>query len=285
MGKIKLKVHPTFIIFACLLVYFGQGVLFLNYLCAMFLHEYAHAFVAKRLGYNLNNIKLIPFGICLNLSSFSLSPKDEIKIALAGPLTNLFLCLVMFMLWWTFPSCYNYTYLFFYANFITCIFNLIPAFPLDGGRVLRGTLSLFQSQKDTIKICHGINIFIAILLLTFFIISCFFTPNYTYLFVVFCVLSGIMDNNNQYNYNFISFASNKKSKNIIKIKDYFVLEDEQLYKAIKFINNYSFINLHVYDKDNHLVDIIDENEYLYLLQNSYATETFKNALNNFKGTF
>ena len=41
----------------------------------------------------------------------------------------------------------------------------------------------------------------------------------------------------------------------------------------------------VYDKDNNLIDIIDENEYLVLLQNSYATDTFKNALNSHKAKF
>ena len=140
MEKLKINIHPTFIVFACLLIYFGQALLFFNYLLVIFLHELSHAFIARRLGYNIKNIKLIPFGICLNINSFSITPKDEIKIALAGPITNLFLVLCTVAIWWVFPSTYNYTYIFCYANFITAIFNLIPAFPLDGGRVLLAIL-------------------------------------------------------------------------------------------------------------------------------------------------
>ena len=58
MEKIKIKIHPTFIIFACLLIYFNKFGLFANYLFVMFIHEFAHAVAAKRLGYKINYIKL-----------------------------------------------------------------------------------------------------------------------------------------------------------------------------------------------------------------------------------
>ena len=63
MGKIKIRIHPMFVLFACFLVYFGQAFLFFNYLVVLFLHEYSHAFVASRLGYEIKNISLYPFFI------------------------------------------------------------------------------------------------------------------------------------------------------------------------------------------------------------------------------
>ena len=112
MEKIKIKIHPTFIIFACILVYFGKLLLFLNYILVIFLHELAHLLVARRLGYNIKSIKVIPFGVSLNIDSFNLMPRDEIKIALAGPMLNFLLSILCLSVWWVFPETFNYTYLF-----------------------------------------------------------------------------------------------------------------------------------------------------------------------------
>lgn len=279
MEKLRLKIHPTFIIFAVILIYFGQGFLFLNYLCVMLLHELSHAFVARSLGYNLSSISIIPFGVSLNMSAYDMSPKDEIKIALAGPLLNAFLCLILFMLWWIFPSSYNYTILFFYANFVTCIFNLIPAFPLDGGRVLRGFFRSKTSENRAINRCKIINIFVIILLLGLFAFSCFSKVNLTYLFVCLCVATGLFDTSKSNRYTFVKFISPEKSKKVLKIKNLYVSSSEQIYKIYRYINNYSYINLYIFDKSNKLIKVMNENEYVKLCEKYSATATFERLLN------
>ncbi len=281
MEKLKIKIHPTFLIFAIILIYFGQGFLFVNYICVILLHELAHAFVARSLGYNLTSISLIPFGVRLDMSSFDLSPTDEIKIAVAGPVFNLFLCLVLFMIWWMFPETYNYTNLFFYANFVTCVFNLLPAFPLDGGRVLKGIFSLKTHKKVAIKICKAVNIFVIICLVVLFIFSIFYSINLTYLFVAFCVATGLVDKGSN-RYTLIKFASQKKNKKVLKIKNLYVLCSEQLYKVYKFINNFSYVNLYVFDKNNRLLIVLSETEYISLCENFPATTTFEKVFLNMK---
>ena len=175
MEKLKIKIHPTFIVFACVLVYFKQFVLFANYLLVIFIHELSHALVAKRLGYKINYIKVIPFGICLDINSYELMPKDEIKIAVAGPLVNFILAFFMLALWWIVPASYNHTYLFCYANFITGAFNLIPAFPLDGGRIFLSVFKMYtNSRAKAVKFCKIINVIVAVCLLVLFIYSCFY---------------------------------------------------------------------------------------------------------------
>lgn len=278
MEKLRFKVHPTFLIFAIILIYFGQGFLFVNYLCVILLHEFSHAFVARSLGYNLTSISLIPFGVSLDMSSFNMSPKDEIKIALAGPLLNAFLCLVLFMLWWIFPNTYNYTLLFFYANFVTCVFNLLPAFPLDGGRIFRGLFSLKMYKKTAIKLCKIINIFVISCLLFLFVYSLFFTPNFTYLFVAFCVATGLFETDKNNGYTYVKFISQKKNKKVLKIKNLYVSSSEQLYKIYKYINNFSYINLYIFDKNNRLLIVLSETEYVSLCENFPATTTFENLL-------
>lgn len=275
MEKIKVKIHPTFIVFACLLIYFGQSILFFNYLIVMFVHEFAHAFVAKRLGYNIKNIKLIPFGISLNMNADNLMPKDEIKIALAGPIVNLFLSLVTISIWWLFPESYNYSYIFCYANFVTAIFNLIPAFPLDGGRVLLSLLKQKYSLKNSIKFCKIINVVISVLLLFLFFWSCFISINFTYLFVIFCVLSGVLDNNKMQNYTLINYGVLKKIGRIVKLKQIVISQNEPLYRVCKYIDNFSYLSISVLNEDKNIIFVFTESDFLKLFEKYNASTPFK----------
>jgi len=275
MEKIKVKIHPTFIVFACLLIYFGQSILFFNYLIVMFVHEFAHAFVAKRLGYNIKNIKLIPFGISLNMNADNLMPKDEIKIALAGPIVNLFLSLVTISIWWLFPESYNYSYIFCYANFVTAIFNLIPAFPLDGGRVLLSLLKQKYSLKNSIKFCKIINVVISVLLLFLFVWSCFISINFTYLFVIFCVLSGVLDNNKMQNYTLINYGVLKKIGRVVKLKQIVISQNEPLYRVCKYIDNFSYLSISVLNEDKNIIFVFTESDFLKLFEKYNASTPFK----------
>ena len=278
MEQLKIKIHPTFILFACVLVYFGQTILFLNYLLVMFVHELAHAFVARKLGYNIKNIKIIPFGISLNMNSINLMPKDEIKIALAGPLVNFFLALCTVSLWWIFPVTYNYTYIFCYANFITAMFNLIPAFPLDGGRVVLSLLKQKYPMKLSTKLCKIFNIMISALLLALFIFSCFTFVNFTYLFVIFCIMSGVIDKNKFEDYTLINYGVLKKIGKVIKIKPLVVSQNEPLYRICRYIDNFSFVTISVSDDEKNIVATLTETDFLKMLEKYNSTTAFKYVL-------
>lgn len=280
MGKLKISIHPTFIIFAFVLIYFGKGLLFLTYMLVLIIHELSHAFVAKKLGYTIKNIKLIPFGICLNLNLQEIKPKDEIKIALAGPMINLFLCLIFVCLWWFVPSSYNYTNIFCYANLITCLFNLIPAFPLDGGRILFAFFKDVFPAKRAIKLSKIVNIIISVLLLCTFIFSCFFSPNFTYLLVIFCVLSGIFEKNSNLVYSIINFSLQKKVGKILKVKSLYVSINEKMFKVCKHIDSFSYLQIFLYDDASKKVVLnLFEGDFLFLLENKSANFSFKEALN------
>ncbi|MBQ3047663.1 MAG: site-2 protease family protein [Clostridia bacterium] len=272
MEKLKFKIHPTFIVFACILVYFNKLVLFANYLLVILIHELSHAFVAKRLGYKINYIKLIPFGICLDINGNDIMPNDEIKIALAGPISNFILSLFILALWWMVPSTYNYTYLFCYANLITAVFNLIPAFPLDGGRVLLSVFKRYSnSNQKAVKVCKLINVVVSVLLLIMFIISCFFEVNFTYLFVMFCILSGVFDNNKNQRYSFINYSNKKKISKILRVKTLCVDHAEPLYKVCKHIDNFSYLKIIVCDSKKNILGELNESEILSFLENISAT--------------
>ena len=108
------------------------------YSFAVLLHEISHYIVANRLFYRCKEIQLGIFGAVLYGDFQDVNGKDRIKIALAGPLANIALCLVCLALWWLAPAAYYFTESFFTANVTMACVNMLPCYPLDGGRVLTG---------------------------------------------------------------------------------------------------------------------------------------------------
>ena len=84
MKKFKFMIHPLFIVLSALLVYFGYFFLLLSYIITVILHEFAHSFVASKLGYKLNQINLMPHGASLSGDNRFFSVRDEVLVAIAG---------------------------------------------------------------------------------------------------------------------------------------------------------------------------------------------------------
>lgn len=125
------------------------------YSIAVLLHECAHYAVANRLFYRTTEIRLDIFGAVLYGDFQDVYGADRIKIALAGPAANFCLCLLCLALWWVFPDGYYYTEVFFTANLTMACVNMLPCYPLDGGRALTGVLEKRIGTKAlaVTKIC------------------------------------------------------------------------------------------------------------------------------------
>lgn len=114
-------------------------------LFSIVIHELAHLIVSRRLGVVVTEIRFNFFGGIVNLKEDITIPKNEIKICIVGPISNLiigiiFLGLSRSLLLDFHPYITTSFYFFALSNSIIAFFNLIPAFPLDGGRVLRAYL-------------------------------------------------------------------------------------------------------------------------------------------------
>jgi Zn-dependent protease/CBS domain-containing protein len=170
---IPIRVHITFIWFPIWAAYMWgsnddnmlRGALF-GVIAALFLfacvtlHELGHAVMAQRFGIKVEDITLLPFGGLARLRTIPREPTKELAIAIAGPLVNVAIFLILALVGgFVYRNQTNITsdflldeldrgnanslliYLML-ANVILVLFNLIPAFPLDGGRVLRALLAL-----------------------------------------------------------------------------------------------------------------------------------------------
>jgi len=160
IAGIDVKIHVTFLL---LLAFYGflfygqggisgaaQGVLFISlvFFCVL-LHEFGHALAARRFGIHTPDITLLPIGGLARLERMPEKPMQELIVAIAGPLVNVAIILLLFPFASGNVDDMNFerfgaglVTMVMYANIVLVLFNLIPAFPMDGGRVLRALLAM-----------------------------------------------------------------------------------------------------------------------------------------------
>ncbi len=191
MERLKIRLHPLFILFGIYFAFTGKVFSFLAITLSALLHEGGHYIVSSSMGYELNRITLMPYGAVLSGYAGDVTIKDEIKIAVAGPAVSGFLAIFFTALWWLFPSAYPFTDLAGKTNAALFFVNLIPAYPLDGGRVLYALASLKTGRKKGLKIAKIVTISISAALLLLFIYSCFHGINLTIAVFSVFLISGL----------------------------------------------------------------------------------------------
>lgn len=137
---IPIRLHISLLIAVALLsIFSGEGPLAILILAvgifgSVALHELGHSVVARSKGGYIHEIVLYPFGGAAKISNIPKRPVDEILVALAGPAVSLVLAIVFHQIeWLRFLG---------YLNGMLFFFNVLPVFPMDGGRVLRAILTI-----------------------------------------------------------------------------------------------------------------------------------------------
>lgn len=216
------KIHPAFILIVLLFLFFGKFFMVVSFLLALIVHEFAHAFIARKLGYKLKNLSLLPYGACLMYQDI-FTNDDELYIAIAGPFISFLTAVLAISFWWVVPTTYFFTYNFVVFSFALGVFNLLPAFPLDGARILISLLENKMPRKKAFSITVVFNYVFSIIFLLSFIISIFKTINFNFLLISIFLILGIFENNFQAKY----------------IKAYNINKTKYLNKGIK-ANNFVF---------------------------------------------
>lgn len=239
MGKLKFTIHPLFIVYGIYFAFCGKVFSFAVYLISAIVHEIGHSFASERFGYKLNKISLMPYGAVIVGDIDNLKFADEIEIALFGPLFNFLIATVCVALWWIVPESYAYTSEIVVANLFIGLINLLPCFPLDGGRILNAILvnkfGLFNSKRVlkivTVIFSFG---FVGLFLLSVKTGSLNFSPLFFALFMV----TGAFSKNDKLcfiktweNYSFRQFKKGVEIKKIALSEDATVLELLRLAKS------------------------------------------------------
>lgn len=208
--KVKLEISPLFIMTLLYVIYFNCFIAFLYVFVFVFAHELAHFTVTRIKGYSVESIQVLPFGTTLKFNSIQgIKSNDEILIAMAGPLLNFVMA--------AFLGTLNVSHFFVEANLAIAIFNLLPMFPLDGGRIFRAFLMKYMSYLTATKfVCKLTRVVAAFL----FVLAVWYIHNgWQYLFIAFIFLY-IYSNAKDHEYfsNFIGISETFRKKSEISLR-------------------------------------------------------------------
>lgn len=204
LGKIagiRVEVHWTFILLIGWIVLLGVSrgsdtssilwniaFILLLFVCVV-MHEYGHALTARRYNIPTRKITLLPIGGVASFEEMPEDPKQEFLVAIAGPAVNVGIALLLLLvipldqylnqspeaLQETLGTVTGSNILFylFIANIMLVVFNLIPAFPMDGGRVLRALLTIKRDRVRATQIAAFLGQTLAFL---FFLVGLIYNP-------------------------------------------------------------------------------------------------------------
>lgn len=265
-----LKIHPLFLLVGIYYTVTGELFIFLLSTLVALQHELAHALAAAKLGYKLNKITLMPFGALIDGDLDGLTGKDEIFVATAGPFCNLCTAALFLALWWLYPSTYPFTDTAFYASLAIFAVNLIPAYPLDGGRVLKSMLILrFQkssfpehSKIKASKICKIITLMFSIFGVGIFLLFCLQGKiNVSILFFsIFLAVSCFGKDKQEHCYIKMQFCNVNALSRGMLIKRVAILQSAPLKKAVSFVGEGEYLILSVYDEQENFLGELTQNQ-------------------------
>jgi Zn-dependent protease len=164
---------------------YGIITILLLFVCVT-LHEFGHAFVAQHYDIHVKSIMLLPIGGVANLERVPEKPIQEFLIAIAGPLVNFALAAILFPIVLfsagmqirsgdvsgvrellanvQTPGLVNLLVYLLLMNLLLALFNLLPAFPMDGGRILRSLLAMTMNYVQATRAAVTVGRFVAVLL-------------------------------------------------------------------------------------------------------------------------
>lgn len=273
------RLHPLFLLVGVWYAFTGELFLFLLSALVAIQHECAHAFAAAKLGYKLNAIILMPFGAVIDGDLRGISFKDEIFVALCGPLCNLFTAVFFVALWWLFPTMYAFTDTACYSSLSIALVNLLPAYPLDGGRILKCALGRAflkrtpeesRAEKHAERICRALTLSFSALFLLVFVLQCMEKrPNITVLVFGIFLLVGAFGNREKHAvYAKIDFSYKNALKTGVEIRRVAVLGSCPVKNAFRFLARGSYLVIEVYD---------DNEQRLFELSQNRLSELFARA--------
>lgn len=273
MKPLKIKFHPLFWLLGIFMVLTGNAYMFIAYVFTAVIHEYAHSFAASFVGVRSNEIILYPYGAVLYGKFSELKPSDEIIVAIAGPLINLFAFIFFTALWWLFPVLYAYTDLFAAASIYVALFNLLPVYPFDGGRVVMSILRMCGGEAYAFKVVKILGFICCAIFAGLYIYTIFNEINYSLLFTAFFMLSTLLTNEQESISTILVPPTGKRFKKGVEKKIIRVSKNCTVLQLLKLLSVQYHYVIEVVEDNGKIINKIDHSELENLITKFGATIT------------
>lgn len=182
--------------------------LYLMLMLFAIIHEFGHLIVGRLLGFKPKNVEIMPVGVCasfyMNCKNYNKKIRNgnvlalkKIVIASAGPITSFIVSLIFFMYGKSILGVENE--ILVYSNLVIGIFNLIPIYPLDGGRILKNLIHIYKGLKISYKYT---NIISNMMIILFTVLSSFiilYLKNFAILIILGYLWMIVIIQNKRYN--------------------------------------------------------------------------------------
>ena len=158
LGETELRVHPLLLLVLAAACVLGKLNALLQALVSIALHEGSHAILCHAFGARVYALELMPFGAVARVDRRGMQGHAELCIAAAGPLASLLIAGLTAMCAYLLPRTAGMTETFLTYNLVLAAVNLLPAMPLDGGRILRSLLQKRMTLHTATLLCCALGI-------------------------------------------------------------------------------------------------------------------------------
>ncbi|SEN34491.1 site-2 protease family protein [Lihuaxuella thermophila] len=261
-----MRIHPLFWVLVCSAVWTGHFIEILSLFVLIVIHELGHVTAAWSFGWRIHSMELLPFGGVAKMDEWGTVPaREEIIVALAGPFQHVYIVLMSFMFeqagWWT----EEWTEYFIRGNLMIACFNLLPVYPLDGGRVLQAVLSYFLPYRRVIAWTLWFSLLFSFLMaVSSFLISESSVMLHLLLIALFLFFSNLVALRRK-SFQFLRFLIQRRDRGIchdVSIKKLTVQADEPLRKVIKNWYKERYHILEIVDGQGRMIGFLPEEKVL-----------------------
>ena len=268
--------------------------LFMALFVCVLLHEYGHALSARRYGVKTRDIVLMPIGGVARLERMPEKPMQEFIVAIAGPLVNVAIAFVLILLIWLFadpvhlellksavlqkegedvieetgiqiPQLLQFAVNLAATNIALVLFNMIPAFPMDGGRVFRALLSMRTGRAKATRIAAWLGQVIALTLVAYGL----FNDGYMLAVLGIFVIYAARSENDMVQLE--DFLSRYTAKDIIRHQFTRLRSNDWMLSAIELLRHGLERHFLVFDINENLVGILEEEEIIKAIRKPNVT--------------
>lgn len=212
----QIKINLQIFLFMVVFLFTHQIEIYGFIMIFAFIHELGHLIAGLTLKLKPKALSIMPFGISITFEAYGYKKLMEMKkilIALAGPITNIVILIVALFL----PINYRIREILVYSNALIALFNLIPLYPLDGGRILKGLIRVKFDEIKADGIVNRISNIIIIFLTGISSIGILYFKNIAILFVLAYLWVIIINENRRYSIKKRTYDILQKDKECIDI--------------------------------------------------------------------